>query len=85
MGVADVDLSKSLVIVPNPVKDNKIYVLGGKNLGQYKIALIYNMTGQLVQTIENPFQKDNTIILTDLPKGIYILKTGDLNTKFIIK
>jgi hypothetical protein len=43
------------------------------------------MTGQLVQTIENPFQKDNTIILTDLPKGIYILKTGDLNTKFIIK
>ncbi len=85
MGVADVDLSKSLVIVPNPVKDNKIYVLGGKNLGQYKIALIYNMTGQLVQTIENPFQKDNTIILTDLPKGIYILITGDLNTKFIIK
>jgi ribosomal protein L2 len=43
------------------------------------------MVGQSVQTIENPFQNGNTIILNNLPKGVYILKTGELNTKFIVE
>lgn len=84
MAVDDASFSKNLTIAPNPVKGNVIYVSGDKDLKQFKKAFIYNTVGQNVQTIENPFQNGNTIQLNNLPKGIYILKTGELNTKFII-
>ncbi|KFC17939.1 endonuclease [Epilithonimonas lactis] len=84
LAVDDASFSKNLTIAPNPVKGNVIAVTGDKDLKQFKKAMIYNMVGQNVQTIENPFQNGNTITLNNLPKGIYILKTGELNTKFIV-
>jgi len=84
MAVDDASFSKNLQIAPNPVKGNVITVSGNKDLKQFTKAFIYNMVGQNVQTIENPFQNGNSITLKNLPKGIYILKTGDLNTKFIV-
>ena len=46
------------------------------DLKKFDKAFIYNMVGQNVQTIENPFQNGNTITLkNDLPKGIYFVKT----------
>ncbi|MNK28136.1 Extracellular ribonuclease precursor [compost metagenome] len=84
LSVDDANFSKNLNIAPNPVKGNVISVSGNKDLKQFKTAMIYNMVGQNVQTIENPFQNGNTIKLNNLPKGVYILKTGELNTKFII-
>ena len=84
LAVDDANFSKNLSIAPNPVKGNVISVSGDKDLKQFKTAMIYNMIGQNVQTIENPFQNGNTIKLNNLPKGVYILKTGELNTKFII-
>ena len=84
LAVDDANFSKNLNIAPNPVKGNVISVSGDKDLKQFKTAMIYNMIGQNVQTIENPFQNGNTIKLNNLPKGVYILKTGELNTKFII-
>ncbi len=85
LAVDDASFSKNLTIAPNPVKGNTIVVNGDKDLKQFKKAMIYNMVGQNVQTIENPFQNGNTITLNNLPKGIYILKTGELNTKFIVE
>lgn len=85
MAVDDASFSKNLTIAPNPVKGNVISITGDKDLKQFKKAFIYNMVGQNVQTIENPFQAGNTITLKNLPKGVYILKTGELNTKFIIE
>ncbi|WP_313216430.1 hypothetical protein [Soonwooa sp.] len=35
--------------------------------------------------IDRPFKNGNTIQLQNLPKGLYILKTKDLNTKFIVE
>ncbi len=84
LAVDDANFSKNLSIAPNPVKGNVIHVTGDKDLKQFKTAMIYNMVGQNVQTIENPFQNGNDIVLKNLPKGVYILKTGELNTKFII-
>lgn len=84
LAVDDASFSKNLTIAPNPVKGNTIQVTGDKDLKQFKKAFIYNTVGQNVQTIENPFQAGNTITLKDLPKGVYILKTGELNTKFIV-
>lgn len=84
LAVDDASFSKNLSIAPNPVKGNTITV-SGNNLKQFNKAMIYNMTGQNVQTVENPFQNGNTIILKNLPKGVYILKTGELNTKFIVE
>lgn len=86
MAVDDTSFSKNLTIAPNPVKGgNTITVTGDKDLKQFHKVFIYNLVGQNVQTIENPFQNGNTITLKDLPKGIYILKTGELNTKFIVE
>lgn len=85
LAVDDASFSKNLTIAPNPVKGNVITVTGNKDLKKFGKAFIYNMVGQNVQTIENPFQNGNTITLKDLPKGVYILKTGELNTKFIIE
>ena len=84
MAVDDASFSKNLTIAPNPVKGNTIHVSGEKDLKQFKKAFIYNTVGQNIQMIENPFQNGNTITLKNLPKGVYILKTGELNTKFIV-
>ena len=84
MAVDDASFSKNLTVAPNPVRGNTITVTGDKDLKQFKKAFIYNTVGQNVQTIENPFQNGNTIPLKNLPKGVYILKTGELNTKFIV-
>jgi len=85
LAVDDASFSKNLTIAPNPLKGNVINVTGDKDLKKFNKAMIYNMVGQNVQTIENPFQNGNTITLNNLPKGIYILKTGELNTKFIVE
>ncbi|MPT32859.1 MAG: T9SS type A sorting domain-containing protein [Chryseobacterium sp.] len=84
LAVDDTSFSKNLTIAPNPVKGNTINITGDKDLKQFTKAFIYNMVGQNVQTIENPFKNGNKITIRDLPKGVYILKTGELNTKFII-
>jgi len=85
LAIDDASFSKNLKIAPNPVRGNIIQVTGDKDLKKFNKAMIYNMVGQNVQTIENPFQNGNTITLNNLPKGVYILKTGELNTKFIIE
>lgn len=84
LSIDDASFSKNLSIAPNPVKGNMIHITGDQDLKQFNKALIYNMVGQNVQTIVNPFQNGNTIILQHLPRGSYILKTGELNTKFIV-
>lgn len=84
LSTTDVSISKGFTIVPNPVRENMIKVEGDIDLKQYKRASIFNLTGQNVQTIENPFENNNSIVLKNLPKGLYILKIGELQTKFIV-
>ena len=76
--------SKNLKIAPNPVKGNTITV-EGDNLKKFDKAVIYNLIGQKIQEIDMPFRNGNTLTINKLEKGIYILKTGDLNTKFVVE
>ena len=46
---------------------------------------IYNISGALVQVVENPFSKGNNIQLRNLNKGVYILKAENTTQKFILE
>ncbi|MBD8084152.1 endonuclease [Chryseobacterium caseinilyticum] len=70
-------------LYPNPVKNHQIFIKGEK-LDMIKTAEIYNLNGQLLKKIEKPFIHSNKIEVRELTKGIYILKTDEFSTKFII-
>jgi endonuclease I/chitodextrinase len=70
-------------IYPNPIKNNELFVKG-ENLSKISKAQIYDFSGKLIETIENPFKNSNKINLKGLVKGNYILKTDSFTTKFIV-
>ena len=71
-------------IYPNPVKNNILFV-NGKDIQKIKRIEIYNISGALVQVVENPFSKGNNIQLRNLNKGVYILKAENTTQKFILE
>lgn len=74
---------KKFTVSPNPVKNGMIQISG---LEESNVrAEIYNMTGQLVQTVGKVSKTSDRIQLKNLPKGIYILKAGNQAAKFIIE
>lgn len=85
LAVEDTGFSNKYKIYPNPVKAGSSITVQGNDLKQYDKAWIYNMVGQRVQEIDQPFRNGNTIQINNLPKGIYILKTKELNTKFVVE
>lgn len=70
-------------VYPNPVRNNELFVKG-ENLNKILKAQIYDLSGKLIETIENPFKHSNKINLKGLTKGNYILKTNSFSTKFIV-
>lgn len=74
---------KNFRIYPNPVKNHELFVKGD-HLNKVDKAEIYDISGKLIRKIENPFKNSNKINLHGLTKGIYILKTDNNSTKFII-
>lgn len=85
LGTSDVKKDKSeFSIYPNPVKNNELFVKG-ENLNQISKAQIYDLSGKLIEVIENPFKNSNKIQLKGLTKGNYILKTDSFSTKFIVE
>ncbi|KQT25747.1 endonuclease I [Chryseobacterium sp. Leaf405] len=84
--LATVEASKDkagFTVYPNPVRNNELFVKG-ENLNKISKAQIYDLSGKLVETIENPFKHTNKINLKGLVKGNYILKTDAFSTKFIV-
>jgi hypothetical protein len=73
----------SFSIYPNPVKNNELFVRG-ENLSKVSKAEIYDLSGKLIQSIEDPFKNSKKINLQGITKGIYILKTDNTSSKFII-
>ncbi|MCJ8155022.1 endonuclease [Chryseobacterium sp. SSA4.19] len=85
LGVAETTKDKfGFIIYPNPVKNNELYVKGS-NLSRISKAQIYDLSGKLIQTIENPFKNSSTIHLKGLVKGNYILTAENHSAKFIIE
>jgi len=75
---------KAFSIYPNPVKNHELFVKG-ENLNKVLKAEIYDLSGKLIKNIANPFKNSNKIDLHGLTKGVYILKTDNNTTKFIIE
>lgn len=74
---------KAFSIYPNPVKNQELFVKG-ENLNKVLKAEIYDLSGKLIKNIANPFKNSNKINLHGLAKGVYILKTDNNTTKFIV-
>ena len=70
-------------IYPNPVTE-KLYVTG-KNLSKVSKAAIYDVSGKLIQEINNPFNNFNSIDVSNYKTGIYILKIDENSYKFLKK
>ena len=74
LGIGVVD-KESLLLYPNPTKESI-------TLEAMEDIFIYNSLGQMVRQIPNPKGK-TTISISELPKGIYYLKSGDRQQKLI--
>lgn len=74
---------KGFSVYPNPVKNHELFVKG-ENLNKVLKAEIYDLSGKLIKNIANPFKNSNKINLHGLAKGVYILKTDNNTTKFIV-
>ncbi|MDQ1163409.1 endonuclease I/chitodextrinase [Chryseobacterium sp. SORGH_AS 447] len=84
LGTAEISKDQSsFSIYPNPVKNNELFVKG-ENLSRISKAQIYDFSGKLIETFENPFRHSNKINLKGLVKGNYILKTDVFSAKFIV-
>ncbi|MGD1319295.1 endonuclease [Chryseobacterium sp. 2R14A] len=74
---------KGFSVYPNPVRNHELFVKG-ENLNKVSKAEIYDLSGKLIKNITNPFKNSNKINLHELAKGVYILKTDNNSTKFIV-
>lgn len=76
------NFDSSFVIYPNPVNDTFAVSINSSKIE------IYNVTGQLVKTFNNKFS-DESLSVSDLQKGVYLVKITDNNnnqaTKKFIK
>ncbi|WP_292010444.1 endonuclease [Chryseobacterium sp.] len=72
-----------LQIYPNPVSNQEIFVKG--NTEGIKKAEIYNLQGKVLQTIDQPFNRGNSIKINPLLQGVYILKLDHSSLKFVVK
>ena len=77
-------IKNAITIYPNPVK-NGVLNVSGKNLDKVKTVQIFDFTGKLVQSENQPFRNSSKITLKNLPKGVYILKADQQSAKFIIQ
>lgn len=83
LSTSETTKEKSFSIYTNPIKNNELFVKG-ENLNKILKAEIYDLAGKLIQSIANPFKNSNKINLHGITKGVYILKTDNISSKFIV-
>ena len=83
LSTREITKENTFAIYPNPVKNNELFVKG-TNLNAIKKAEIFDLNGKLIKTISQPFKNGNKIDLQEIEKGMYILKTDNNSTKFIV-
>ncbi|ACU07602.1 hypothetical protein FIC_01152 [Flavobacteriaceae bacterium 3519-10] len=67
-------------VYPNPTTNREIFVSG---IGSRETVNVYNMAGQLVQTITN-VDNNGKINLTNLQKGVYFITAKNQSAKLIV-
>lgn len=78
------DVKNDFQIVPNPVKNQELYVKG-QRLSEVKTAQIFSMDGRLIQEINRPFVDSDRILLEKFSKGVYLLKLDKITLRFIVE
>ena len=73
--------NQKLSVYPNPVKNSEFYISG---IDKNETVKIYNVSGQLVQTIEKVENKGK-VSLRKLSKGVYVVKTKNQSSKIIVE
>ncbi|WDT66903.1 endonuclease [Cloacibacterium sp. TD35] len=77
-------IKKYFTIYPNPIKNGEIF-FSGENLKAIKFLEIYSIEGKLMKKINNPFIKNTSIKVHELPKGVYFIKTDEKSEKIILQ
>ena len=78
------NFKKTISVYPNPVRNGQLY-LSGYGIEDISLVQIFSMEGKLIQTVQQDFKNQKKIILKDLTKGVYILKTNTQSVKFIVE
>ncbi|HOB24480.1 MAG TPA: GEVED domain-containing protein, partial [Kaistella sp.] len=73
---AIVNPTKELSIYPNPVKGSTLNITNADS-SEFSI---YDLSGK---QISNGKISDNTVSVNALPKGVYLIKVGNVSKKFI--
>lgn len=84
MSTQDLDEENDFRLYPNPVSHGSLYV-SGSHLEEVKSVSIFNMNGQLVKKIINPFIQGNQIDVSGFAKGVYVIKFDQQVKKFMVK
>ncbi|MFY7843718.1 T9SS type A sorting domain-containing protein [Chryseobacterium gambrini] len=77
LGISEIDKVAQLSIYPNPVKNSE-YLYLNKKVNE---VLIYNSEGKLIKKSN---LRSNSILIDNLLKGMYFLKTENTTHKFIV-
>lgn len=80
VSVNDGCVSNELVISPNPASDNITISLDPLESSEISI---FNMLGEIVISVEVRHAEPVRINISDLPKGMYFVKTGNRAAKFV--
>lgn len=79
----DNQIDNGFVIFPNPADDLLYFTMD--DLETVKFIEIYDISGRLVETIQNPFKNGNFIKVDHLSSGIYIININKNSIKFYKK
>jgi len=74
--------AENVLIYPNPVSGNTLYIKG-KNLENIRDIQIFDLSGKLLKSENNPFRNKNSVEISQLNSGMYFLKIDHIILKFI--
>lgn len=73
-----------IIIYPNPVTQGVLFA-NGKEVQLVERATFYDMTGRMIKTEVKPFRNKNSMDVSSLQSGAYILQLDNKSFKFIKK
>ncbi|MDO5616486.1 MAG: endonuclease, partial [Cruoricaptor ignavus] len=77
-------LSDDITLYPNPVFGNQLFVKGNQ-ISTIRNARIFDISGKMLVSYNEPFKQENSIDISHLKSGLYILVLDDKSYKFIKK
>lgn len=74
-GHADLNSINEVKVYPNPITGKQFTIKVSGNLNDSYSVALYNLGGKMVKTVNNITSDETSINVTDLNKGLYLLKT----------